>query len=106
MKTTPGLLYFATTRQHLCTPVDDNRFKDLVTGDEFYETDDTMRPALPDDLLNTPILIESTKENAWHYIRVSFTEVVGKKKINDLVEVDTDREGKLVGVRLNYPFKA
>lgn len=106
MKTTPGLLYFATTRRHLCTPVDEGKYKDLVSGDEFFESNETMRPALPEDLLNTPILIESTKENSWHYIRVSFTEVVNKKRINELVEVETDTEGKLVGVRLNYPFKA
>lgn len=106
MKTTPGLLYFSTTRKHLCTPVDDKKFKDLVSGDEFVEDNDTMRPALPDDLLNTPVLIESTKDNSWHYIRVGYTEVSIKKKINDLVEVEVDKEGKLVGVRLNYPFRA
>lgn len=106
MKTVLGLLYFATTRRHLCTPVDSGKFKDLVTGDEFFESDETMRPALPDDLLDTPILIESTKDNTWHYIRVSYAEVVNKKRINDLVEVETDREGRLIGVRLSYPFKA
>jgi hypothetical protein len=107
MKTTPGLLYYAITRQHLCTPtIDSGKYKDLVTGEEFFEADDAMRPALPDDLLNTPILVESTKENVWHYVRVSFTEVVNKKKINDLVEIEIDKEGKLVGVRLNYPWKA
>jgi hypothetical protein len=105
MKTIPGLLYFSTTRGHLCTPTDESKYKDLVTGDEFTEDDDTMRPALPDDLLNTPILIESTKDNAWHYIRVSYTEVAMKKKINHLIEVDIDKDGKLIGVRLAYPFK-
>ncbi len=106
MKTTPGLLYFSTTRKHLCTPVDNGKFKDLVVGDEFEENDSAIRPALPDDLLNTPILIESPKDNAWHYIRVSYGEVVKQKSINELIEIDMDKDGKLIGVRLRYPFKA
>ena len=106
MSLEPGLLYFATTRQHLCTPLGAGTYKDLVTGDEFFEVDEAIRPVLPDDLLNTPILIESTKENSWHYIRTSFMEVASKKKINDLIEVEIDKEGRLVGVRLSYPFKA
>lgn len=105
MKTTPGLLYFSTTRGHLCTPVDENRFKDLVNGEEFTESDDTMRPALPDDLFNTPILVESSKDNTWHYVRVSYAEVATKKRISHLIELDIDKEGRLIGVRLGYPFK-
>lgn len=106
MKTTPGLLYFSTTRKHLCTPVSEGKYKDLVVGDEFVDNDDAIRPALPDDLLNTPILIESTKDNSWHYIRVSYTEVAQKRALNDLVEVEIDKDGRLVGVRLRYPFRA
>lgn len=106
MKPQPGLLYFSTVRGHLCTPIDEGKYKDLVNNEEFTEPGGTIRPALPDDLFNTPILIESTKDNSWHYVRMSYAEVTTKKHISHLIDLDLDKDGKLIGVRLAYPFKA
>lgn len=106
MKPTQGLLYFSTVRGHLCTPIEGGKYKDLVNAEEFTEAANTVRPALPDDLFNTPILIESTKDNAWHYVRMSYAEVTTKRRVSHLIELDLDKDGKLVGVRLAYPFKA
>lgn len=104
MKKQLGLVYFATTRKHFCVPVGKGRYKDLTTGKEFRAATDTIRPVVPEDLYSSSILIETDEDKKWFYIRVSFLPVKTSHEINSLVTVDLDDSGKLIGIRLAYPW--
>lgn len=104
MKKKPGTIYYAINQEHLCECIDEHTFRDLTTNEEFKDDGDGIRTLRPEDLLDTTIVIEMTKNNFDHYIRVSYREIVKSHKINDFVSADLDSDGKLVGVRLNYPY--
>lgn len=100
-----GLAYYSLRRRHFCTPVADKRYRDLTTGDEFDEHDDNaIRQVMPEDLLDATILVESTEGSKSHYIRVSYCDVQESKIVNDQIIIDIDKNGKLVGVKLSYPW--
>ena len=100
-----GVAYYSTRRQSFCTLIDENKYKDLTTGYEFEENDNsTIRQIMPEDLLDSTILVESTKDSKSSYIRVSYCDVDSTQKINDLISIDMDKNSKLIGIRLNYEF--
>ena len=104
MKKSHGFVYFSPTRKHFCVFISSGRYKDLTTGKEFRAASDTIRPVLPEDLYDSNILVEMDTRKKWFYIRVSFVPVKETHKVNDFVEVDLDDAGKLIGVRMNYPW--
>lgn len=104
MKKKSGLVYFSTTRGHLCTPLGEGRYRDLTNGHEFTDADGAVRSVMPEDLLGS-ILIESDPSHQWHYIRLSYLLVEATHKVSNQVSVDLDKEGKVVGIRLNYPWQ-
>lgn len=104
MKKKIGLVYYSIPRRHFCVAIDDTRFRDLTTHDEFYEMDDSnIRNVMPEDLFDSTIVVESPNSNS-HYVRLSYSEVADLKKVNDLISVEVDKNGRLVGVKLNYPW--
>lgn len=104
MKKQHGLVYYSTTRKHFCVFISRGLYKDLTTGKEFRAATDTVRPVLPEDLYDSNILIEMDTKKKWFYIRVSFVPVKSTHTVNEFVEVDLDDAGKLIGVRMAYPF--
>lgn len=105
MKKKQGLAYYSLRHRHFCTMVGENNYRDLTTGEEFEELDDNaIRPVVPEDLLDSTILVESSEGNKSYYIRVSYCDVQSTNKISDLISVDVDKNGKLIGVKLNYPW--
>lgn len=104
MKKQPGLVYYSSVRKHFCVFLKKGLYKDLTTGKEFHAAADTVRPVLPEDLYDSNILVEMDTRKKWFYIRVSFVPVKETKTINEFVEIDLDNAGKLIGVRMNYPW--
>lgn len=104
MKKKTGVAYFSLRNRHFCTMIGEKKYKDLTTGEEFdEEDDDAIRSVMPEDLLDSTILVEST-DNKSYYLRVSYCDIQSTTKVNDSVSVDIDKNGKLVGVKLNYPW--
>jgi len=104
MKKKTGLVYFSLSKKHFCVPLDIDRYKDLTTGDEFSEkNDDAIRPVMPEDLLDSTIVVEINGDKS-HYIRVSYLEVNKTHKVNDNISVEVDNIGRLIGIKLDYPF--
>jgi len=105
MKKKQGIAYFSLRHRHFCTMIGENKYRDLTTGEEFEELDDNaIRPVVPEDLLDSTILVESSEGNKSHYIRVSYCDVASTIKVNELITVDIDKNNKLVGIRLNYQW--
>jgi hypothetical protein len=103
MKKKFGLAYYSIGKKHLCVSLGSNNYKDLTTGEEFIEQDDNaIRSVMPEDLLDSTILVELGDKE--HYIRISYCEVATSKKISDLITIDVDPSGRLVGIKLGYPF--
>jgi hypothetical protein len=106
MKKKFGLTYYAINRKHFCVALDGPKYKDLTTGEEFEPEDNEVRPVLPEDLLDSTIVVELSEPNKDHYIRVSYCEVQNTKQVNDLISVDVDKDNRLVGIKLHYPWPA
>lgn len=105
MRIKSGLVYYSITKKHFCVAIDEHSFRDLTTGDEFYENDEnTIRSVMPEDLLDTPILIEMNLDNKNHYIRLSYDDIKSTKQINELISIDINKDGKLIGIKLDYPW--
>lgn len=104
MKKKNGLVYYSINRHHFCAAIDENRYKDLTTNEEFYETDENaIRAVMPEDLFDSTIVVEFPNTTT-HYVRLSYCEIMDTKKISELISVDVDKTGKLVGIKLNYPW--
>ena len=104
MKKKLGLVYYSLRRGHFCTMISEDKYRDLTTGEEFDETNDAVRQVLPEDLLDATILVESTETNKFHYIRLSYLDISTTHKVNDSISVDIDSHGKLIGIKLDYPW--
>ena len=104
MKKKTGLVYYSLRRNHFCTMISENTYRDLTTGEEFNEADDAVRQVMPEDLLDATILVETTEVNKSHYIRLSYLDVATTYKVSDLISVDIDPNGKLIGIKLDYPW--
>lgn len=99
-----GAAYYSVRRSSFCTPISDTRYKDLTTGEEFEDDPESVRQIFPEDLLDSTILVESSQDGKQSYVRVSYCDVAETKKINDLISIDIDKNGKMIGVKLNYKF--
>jgi hypothetical protein len=100
-----GIAYYSTKKSAFCTPISDTKYRNLTTGEEFDETDgDTIRQIAPEDLLDSAIVLESSPDGECSYVRISYCDVVETRKINELISVDIDKNGKLIGLKLNYKF--
>jgi hypothetical protein len=105
MRKKPGLAYYSVHRKHFCVSVGDMKYKDLTTGEEFEELDsNAIRHVVPEDLLDSTILVEMSDKD--HYIRVSYKEIDSTKDVGDLVSIDLDKDGHVVGIKCNYPWPA
>ncbi len=104
MKRKFGLAYYSIKRKHFCVALDGSKYKDLTTGEEFEAQDSEIRPVMPEDLLDSTIIVELSESNKDHYVRVSYCDVHTTKQINDLIAVDIDKDGRLVGMKLGYPW--